>query len=238
MSGCSCDQTTDEPAPSLHTHYRCFITTTSWSASASASVLDASQFPLLGALPLAPTPCGERALYRHTPSHVSCSSRRSDSRRLHAGHRLANKRAPARLIPGLCTHPSFDAISYFSTLPQRFARARLPDPRLTALTPPFSSIAPHNGLQPMQHRGGLTPPPAGRRRRATKPSSTTQHCLKKVYLHPTPLRRSWHTCMKRFANNGEIADPWGVPRSRPTRTPSGCCIGAASHRRTYNRIQR
>ena len=40
----------------------------------------------------------------------------------------------------------------------------------------------------MQHRGGLTPPPAGRRRRATKPSSTTQHCLKKVYLHPTPLR--------------------------------------------------
>jgi hypothetical protein len=168
MSGCSCDQTTDEPAPSLHTHYRCFITTTSWSASASASVLDASQFPLLGALPLAPArPCGERALYRHTLSHVSCSSRRSDSRRLHAGHRLANKRAPARLFPELCTHPGFDAISYFSTLPQRFARARLPDPRLTALTPPFSSIAPHNGLQPMQHRGGLTPPPAGRRRRAT-----------------------------------------------------------------------
>lgn len=84
-----------------------------------------------------PPPCGERALYRHTLSHVSCSSRRSDSRRLHAGHRLANKRAPARLFPGLCTHPSFDVISYFSTLPQRFARARLPDPRLTAFTPPF-----------------------------------------------------------------------------------------------------
>jgi hypothetical protein len=154
-----------------------------------------------------PPPCGERALYRHTLSHVSCSSRRSDSRRLHAGHRLANKRAPARLFPGLCTHPGFDAISYFSTLPQRFARARLPDPRLTALKPPFSSIAPHNGLQPMQHRGGLTPPPAGRRRRATKPSSTTQHCLKKVYLHPTPLRRSWHTCMNKLASNGEIGDP-------------------------------
>ena len=41
--------------------------------------------------------------------------------------------------------------------------------------------------------------------------------------------------MKRFANNGEIADPWGVPRSRSTRTPSGCCIGAVSHRRTYRR---
>ena len=37
--------------------------------------------------------------YRHTPSHVSCSSRRSGSRRLHAGHRLASKRAPARLFP-------------------------------------------------------------------------------------------------------------------------------------------
>ena len=164
-----------------------------------------------------PLPCGERALYRHTLSHVSCSSRRSDSRRLHAGHRLANKRAPARLFPGLCTHPGFDAISYFSTLPQRFARARLPDPRLTALTPPFSSIAPHNGLQPMQHRGGLTPPPAGRRRRATKPSSTTQHCLKKVYLHPTPLRRSWHTCRKMLAINGEIGPPWGGKHSPPVR---------------------
>src|SRR3954452_7646696 len=59
----------------------------------------------------------------------------------------------------------------------------------------------------MQHRGGLTPPPAGRRRRATKPSSTTQHCLKKVYLHPTPLRRSWHTCMNKLASNGETTPP-------------------------------
>ena len=56
MSGCSHEQTTDEPAPSLHTHYRCFITTTSWSASAAASVLDVSQFLLLDALPLAPAP--------------------------------------------------------------------------------------------------------------------------------------------------------------------------------------
>src|SRR5215211_920563 len=32
--GCSRDQTTDEPAPSLHARYRRFIATTSWSASA------------------------------------------------------------------------------------------------------------------------------------------------------------------------------------------------------------
>jgi hypothetical protein len=54
MSGCSHEQTTDEPAPSLHTHYRCLITTTGWSASVSASVLDTSQFLLPGALPLTP----------------------------------------------------------------------------------------------------------------------------------------------------------------------------------------
>src|SRR6266581_5246415 len=43
-----------------------------------------------------------QALYQHMPSHVLHSSRRSGSRRLHAGHRLASKRAPARLIPGWC----------------------------------------------------------------------------------------------------------------------------------------
>lgn len=142
MSGCSREQTTDEPAPSLHTHYRCFITTTSWSASAAASVLDVSQFPLLDALPLAPASLQKRAQYRPAPSHVSCSSRRSDSRRLHAGHRLANKRAPARLFPEFSTHPGFDAVSYFSTLHQRFALARLSDPRLTTLTPPFPQSLP------------------------------------------------------------------------------------------------
>jgi hypothetical protein len=182
MSGCSRKQTTDEPAPSLHTHYRCLLTTTSWSASTAATVLDASQFLLLNALPLAPASLQRRAQYRHAPSHVSCSSRRPDSRRLHAGHRLASQRAPAKLFPRICTPLGFDVVSYFSTLHQRFAFARLSDPRLTAYAA-FSSIASHNGLQPMQYRGGLTPPPAGRRRRATKPSSTTQHCLKKVYLH-------------------------------------------------------
>jgi hypothetical protein len=134
--GCSCDQITDEPAPSLPTDYRCFVTTTSWSASASASVLDASQFPLLGALPLAPSPLPERAQYRPALSHVLCSSRRSDSRRLHAGHHLANKRAPARFFPRLYTDPGFDVISCFSTLHQRFALARLSDPRLTTLASP------------------------------------------------------------------------------------------------------
>src|SRR5664279_2217675 len=46
-------QITDEPAPSLRFHYRSFSATTSRSASVSASVLNASQFLLLDALPLA-----------------------------------------------------------------------------------------------------------------------------------------------------------------------------------------
>jgi hypothetical protein len=41
--------------------------------------------------------------------HVPRRSRRSGSRRLYAGHQLANKRALSRLIPGLSTGPGFDA---------------------------------------------------------------------------------------------------------------------------------
>jgi hypothetical protein len=32
------------------------------------------------------------------------------SRRIHAGHHLANQQAPARLITGLATEPAFDVI--------------------------------------------------------------------------------------------------------------------------------
>ena len=80
---------------------------------------------------------GLRSPYRHTPSHVPCSSRRPGSRRLHTGHHLASKRAPARLFPKFYIYLCFDVVSCFSMLPQRIAFARLPDPRLTAFTPPF-----------------------------------------------------------------------------------------------------
>ncbi len=45
--------------------------------------------------------------------HVPCRSRRPGSRRLHAGHRLANKRAPARLIPESLSLSGFDVIQCF-----------------------------------------------------------------------------------------------------------------------------
>ena len=49
---------------------------------------------------------------------------------------------PLRLPPALVFTTGSDAISCFSTLHQRFAHARLSDPRLTTLTPPFPQSLP------------------------------------------------------------------------------------------------
>ena len=99
-------QTTDEPAPSLHPHYQGFTTTTGRSAGARR---DGTQRLTVSAARRAPSrhppPCQRRAAVSAPPSHVPCRSRRPDSRRLHAGHHLANRRAPARLIPGLLDAP-------------------------------------------------------------------------------------------------------------------------------------
>jgi hypothetical protein len=125
----------------------------------AVTVLSTSQFPLLGALPLAPGT--SRAQYRHLPSRVPCESRRPGSRRLHAGHRLASKRVSARLIPELLGCPGSDATFLVSTRHQRFAYARLPGPRLTPIPGAFSSIAHHDGLQPTQHEAAWRLPPQG-----------------------------------------------------------------------------
>jgi hypothetical protein len=55
-----------------------------------------------GTLPLA----GRCRQHRRPPSHVPHKSSRPGSRRLHAGHRLASERAPARLIPRGVRGPS------------------------------------------------------------------------------------------------------------------------------------
>ena len=125
----------DEPAPSLRPHYRGFTATTSRSASRCRDGTQRLQFLLSGALPLAPGV--SRARYRHPPSRVPCESRRPGSRRLHAGHRMASKRVSARPIPELLGCPGSDAIFLVSTHHQRFARARLPGPRLTRKPGPF-----------------------------------------------------------------------------------------------------
>ncbi len=142
----------NEPAPSLHPHYRSFPATTSRSASRRRDGTQRLRYPPL-TRSLSPTRHATSATggrYRHRPSHVPCRSRRPGSRRLHAGHHLANTRAPARPIPEALSCPRFDADEDFSTRQQRFAYAHLPGPHLTPHRAPFL-IAHHDGRQPTQH---------------------------------------------------------------------------------------
>src|SRR5690606_36624869 len=89
---------TNDPAPSLRPDYRGFTTTTSRSAcvpgngTQSLTASGRSGGSLSPRLPAETCP--------GPPSPVTHDGRRPGSLRLHAGHRLANKRAPARLIPG------------------------------------------------------------------------------------------------------------------------------------------
>ena len=91
------------------------------------------------------------------------------SRHLHAGHRLANQQAPARLIPGPERFPGFDVTHLLSTLHQRFACARLRDPYLPRSRARLFPRRSPPRLLTAAARGGLRPPPARRPRRATQP---------------------------------------------------------------------
>ena len=98
---------------SLHPHYRSFITTTNRSASATATVLNVSQFLLLDTLPLAPLP--------NYPAECSVVSRLPTFRTEAADQAHATcmpdtawpaTRAPARLIPEFKRYPGFDVSPY------------------------------------------------------------------------------------------------------------------------------
>ena len=69
-------------------------------------------------------------------------------------------------------------------LSRRFPR--LPDPHLTRHACLFR-IAHHDRVTAFAACGGLKPPPAGRLRRASNPSSPAQHRFSKLYLHRTPF---------------------------------------------------
>jgi hypothetical protein len=123
---------------------------------------------------------------RGAPSHVPCRSSRPGSRRLHAGHRLAKKRAPARLLPGRwspsrsCCHLSLRNDPSTATPP---ARGCAPSSR----SPPGASRAPFPPRSPRRSSanaagGGLKPPPTGRLRRAYlhllhSTTSTSSPCI-------------------------------------------------------------
>ena len=81
----------------------------------------------VGTLPLATFgACDPGRRFRRSPSHVPCQSRRPGSRRLHAGHRLANHRdARQARHGGTAKSPAFDATLIVLTTPQQ----RTPTPR-------------------------------------------------------------------------------------------------------------
>ena len=130
---------TDDPAPSLRPRYRGFTTTTGRSASASR---DGTQVPTR-TLPTRDTPSRRllRRQYQDAPSHVPHESRRPGSRHLHAGHRLASRRAPARLIPEHTPSPRFRChlkeLRHVSS-----ESARLPGPHLAPPRAPFPHRSP------------------------------------------------------------------------------------------------
>lgn len=90
----------------LLSHYRSLSTTTSRSAGGfrvgtpRPAISVARRSPSRHPPPIAKSDAS-RYLYRNPPSHVPCRSRRTGSRRLYAGHRLASKRAARQAYPGI-----------------------------------------------------------------------------------------------------------------------------------------
>ena len=178
------------PSPLAPPPLRGFPATTGQSASA----------PRLGTQSLTGSARSGRSLspphqgqpYRGTPSYVPCKSRRPGSRRLHAGHHLANKRTPARLIPKSFAHPGSDVTSRsLTTLQQRFAHARLPDPHLTPYQTPFPPRSPRRSSANAAG-GGLKPPSAGRLRRAKILHLSHSTTINSSDLHATTFRVRTH----------------------------------------------
>jgi hypothetical protein len=210
---------------------------------ASHRLLNSSQFHLLEAL-AAPTSHPRQPRYRDDRFPSSTRTPGLRSRRLYAGHHLANQQAPARLIPEQRLDPGFDVIHTLTTLHRtvRFRSPSQPTPDAIRRRAVSASSAPR--LLTAAPCGGLPPPPAGRRRRIgpsiirAAPHPEDPRDLR----HRGLLSRSWRTivcipfkrdgrkladhhaskasCRNRFASTGETAEPCGVPglaaaRSRP-----------------------
>jgi hypothetical protein len=149
---------------------RNFTATTSRSASTpqigTQSLTGSSP---LGTLPLA-APNHQRRQYQGMPSHVPCESSRSDSRRLHAGHRPASQRPSAGLLPrhsrfALVLMSPITSNDTSTAIPNIGTAHRLPDPHLTQSSAPFPCRSPRRSSANAAH-GGLEPPAVERFRRA------------------------------------------------------------------------
>ena len=189
----------DEPAPSLHPHpseQRLHSYYEPVRQRAPRPVLNASGF-CLGTLPLATLEAcdpGRRFDARLLTFHARAADQ------AHAastpGTTWPRTRAPARLISRDEAGPPISMPSKpFRRLnsdappghPGRALLERLPGPHLTRSSRAFSLIAHHDGLQPTQHQGGLTPAPAGPTPEGQQASiSRTAPLFKDVFLHSPP----------------------------------------------------
>jgi hypothetical protein len=94
-------------------------------------------------------------------SHVPRGRGRPGSRRLYAGHRLANQRAPARLIPGPKSRPGFDVVwKFFDMSAAIHSRSPSRSPPDTS-SGAFSSSLTTPASRPTQHEAVWSLPPQG-----------------------------------------------------------------------------
>jgi hypothetical protein len=103
----------DDPSPSLQPHYRAFTATTRRSAPVPRTGTQPLAVPAAWDSPVHDPPQATTAPPAGSPCRGdrfprSMQEPRPRSRHLHAGHRLTNQQAPARLIPGLQSIPGFD----------------------------------------------------------------------------------------------------------------------------------
>src|SRR6266498_1111689 len=101
----------------------------------AASVLRTSRFQPPGALPLAPPHAAKAVSARAFPrsAHKPQTRLTPPARRAPPGQSAGSRQAH----PGIALRPRFRCRFLLSALQQWFTRVRLPDPHLTALTPPF-----------------------------------------------------------------------------------------------------
>ena len=178
---------TSDPAPSLRPHYKGLTTTTGRSAGRTRIGTRPLTVAAARGTPSRPHSAGQ---YQDLPSPVPYGSRSPDSRRLHAGHHLANGRAPARLIPELRSHTGFDVVWFpFDTSAAIHLRSSSRTPPDASYDAFSSSLTTTVFNQRSMRRFEASP--AGRLRRAI-PFIIRTAPLQKLFLQSTSSQCSGH----------------------------------------------
>ena len=193
-----------------------FPATTGRSASECRNWYSTPPVSAVGALPLAARASQPRLLYRRSPSHVPCKSRRPGSRRLYAGHHLARNAGTRQALPeGRSRTPGFDAISDFRRLNDD-ARPGSPRPSAsgTSSWSPPDAIKPRlfPGRSPRQSSANAAP---GRfdayPRRADARGPTILHLSHSTAYEDAFLHRSSFSV--RDAHSSSFGGESGAPRA-------------------------